>query len=49
MGILAGVAVILGALGVMIRYFKWYWLIAGYNTMTRERKRQVDIEGLGKF
>jgi len=34
---------------VMIRYFKWYWLIAGYNTMTRERKRQVDIEGLGKF
>lgn len=37
------------ALGVMIRFCKWYWLISGYNTMTKERKRQVDIEGLGRF
>ncbi len=36
-------------LGVMIRFFKWYWLIAGYNTMPKERKHQVDAEGLGRF
>jgi hypothetical protein len=36
-------------LGVMIRFFKWYWLIAGYNTMPKGRKRQVDTEGLGRF
>ncbi len=42
-------AIISAALGVMIRFFKWYLLIAGYNTMTKERRRKVDIEGLGKF
>lgn len=36
-------------LGVLIKYFKWYWLISGYNTMSKERKKQVDIEALGKF
>ncbi|MGI6307747.1 MAG: DUF3784 domain-containing protein [Dethiobacteria bacterium] len=36
-------------LGVLIKHLKWYWLISGYNTMTKEKKRNVDIEGLGKF
>ncbi len=49
MFILLLMAMIFAALGVMIRFFKWYSLIAGYNTMTKERKRKVDIEELGKF
>lgn len=36
-------------LGFLIKYRKWYWLISGYNTMPKEKKRNVDIEGLGKF
>jgi len=49
MFILLLLAIFFGALGLMIRFFKWYWLIAGYNTMTKERKSKVDIEELGKF
>ena len=49
MFILFFVAFVLAILGVMIRYLKWYWLISGYNTMSAERKRKVDIEELGKF
>ncbi|OEF97564.1 hypothetical protein BHF68_03660 [Desulfuribacillus alkaliarsenatis] len=36
-------------MGIMIRYLKWYWLIAGYNTMTAEKKKKVDIEGLSRL
>lgn len=36
-------------LGIGVRFFKWHFLIAGYNTMSKERKKQVDIEGLGKL
>ena len=49
MWVLFVVALSLIAFGVMIRFFKWYWLIAGYNTMSKEKKQQVDIEGLGRF
>ncbi len=42
-------AVILVGLGLLIKYKKAYWLIAGYNTMPAEDKKSVDIEGLGRF
>jgi len=44
-----GIACLFMALGVLIKYFKCYWLIAGYNTASPEQKKNVDIEGLGRF
>lgn len=41
--------VILAVIGALIRFKKAYWLISGYNTMSREKKEKVDIEGLGRF
>jgi hypothetical protein len=35
-------------LGALIKYAKWYWLIAGYNTATPEEKKNIDIEALSK-
>lgn len=35
--------------GVIIKYFKAYNLIAGYNTAPREIKEQVDAKALGDF
>lgn len=35
--------------GVLTKYFKFYWLIAGYNTSSEEYKKNVDIIGLSKF
>lgn len=43
------VACLLFLFGVLIKYFKCYWLISGYNTATLEHKLKVDIEGLGRF
>lgn len=39
-------AVIYIALGVVIKYGRMYWLIAGYNTMPKEEKEKYDIEGI---
>ena len=39
------IAVLFVFLAVIIRYGKVYWLIAGYNTMTKKQKEQFDIEG----
>lgn len=44
--IMAGIFFIVG---IGIRYFRWYFLIAGYNTMSEEKKKNVDIEALGKL
>jgi len=49
MAIMLAVGFLFAVLGVLIRYFKWYWLISGYNTMSVERKKLVDIEALGNF
>ena len=38
------VAVVFIILGVAIRYCKWYFLIAGYKTMSAEEKQKVNIE-----
>ncbi|WP_346940810.1 DUF3784 domain-containing protein [uncultured Clostridium sp.] len=36
------------AVGICISKLKWYWLISGYNTMSKEEKSNVEIEALGK-
>jgi hypothetical protein len=46
-GILVFVAMI--AIGAAVKYGKQYWLIAGYNTMPEEKKKNVDIAGLASF
>lgn len=44
--LIAGIFLIIG---IGIRFFKWYFLISGYNTMSKEKKENVDIEKLGKL
>ncbi len=39
----AGIFIILG---IIIKYGRMYWLIAGYNTMPKEEKEKYDIEGI---
>lgn len=50
--ILVGVMYVLSAifflLGLGMRIFKWDFLIAGYNTMSQEEKKNVDREALCK-
>jgi len=36
-------------IGLSIKYKKAYWLISGYNTMSAEKKKNVNIEGLARF
>ncbi|MFW6036045.1 MAG: DUF3784 domain-containing protein [Halothermotrichaceae bacterium] len=36
-------------IGILIKYFKMYWLIAGYNTASTEEKENEDEEGLGNL
>lgn len=36
-------------LGFAMTKLKWYFLISGYNTMTKEQKQHVDVEGLAKL
>lgn len=36
-------------LGVLIKFFKAHFLIAGYNIMTAEEKQRVDINGLANL
>jgi len=36
-------------IGILIKYFKTYWLISGYNTMSDDKKQKVNIEGLASF
>ena len=35
--------------GMAVKYLKAYWLISGYNTMSSEKKKNVDVEGLASF
>lgn len=37
------------AIGFAIHVFKWYFLISGYNTMSKAKKANVDTEGLGRL
>lgn len=45
--IMIGVFFIL--IGLAVHVFKWYFLISGYNTMSKEKKANVDTEGLGRL
>nr|WP_321247532.1 DUF3784 domain-containing protein [uncultured Psychroserpens sp.] len=40
------VAVIFIILGILIKNFKLYFLIAGYNTMSKEKQEKYDIIGI---
>lgn len=40
---------ILLAAGYAIKFRKAYWLISGYNTMPEEKKKNVDVEGIGSL
>ena len=42
-------AVIFLLLGLAIHVFKWYFLISGYNLMSKQKKENVDTQGLGKL
>lgn len=43
------ITVLLFGLGALIKYFKFYNLISGYNTLPEEIKAQVDAKSLGDF
>lgn len=36
-------------MGLSVHVFKWYFLISGYNTMSKEKKANVDTAGLGRL
>ena len=36
-------------LGIIIGVFKQYWLIAGVNTMSKKKKKNIDLAYLGKY
>ena len=36
------------AIGLAVHVLKWYFLISGYNTMSKEKKANVDTKGLGR-
>lgn len=46
LGLLAALFIFLG---FAIQKLKWYFLISGYNTMSKEQQAQVDVKGLGKL
>ena len=43
------IGVLLIAMGLAVHVFKWHFLISGYNTMSKEKKANVDTEGLGRL
>lgn len=40
------IALLFIILGILIKYAKMYFLIAGYNTMPQEEKEKYDIKGI---
>lgn len=47
--IIVFITILLFGLGILIKYFKAYQLISGYNTLSPEVKEQVDAKALGDF
>lgn len=39
-------AIIFIVCGILIKYLKMYFLIAGYNTMSKEKQARYDIKGI---
>ena len=42
------IAILFIILGILIKYGKMYFLIAGYNTMSKEEKEKYDIDGIAR-
>lgn len=49
MSILFGITLLFVFFGIAIKYFKWYFLISGYNMMSKKQKENVDIKSLGNL
>ncbi len=47
LNIVIGIFLIL--IGLAVHVFKMYFLISGYNTMSKEKKEKVDTKGLGRL
>ena len=43
-----GIALLFIILGILIKYCKMYFLLAGYNTLPKEEKEKYDIKGIAK-
>lgn len=43
------VAILFIVFGVLIKYGKMYFLIAGYNTMSQKEKKKYDIDGIANL
>jgi TRAP-type C4-dicarboxylate transport system permease large subunit len=43
---MVGIAILFIVLGILIKYGKMYFLMAGYNTMPKEEKEKYDIKGI---
>ena len=41
--------ILLLIIGFAVHVLKWDMLIAGYNTMPKEKKKKVDTDGLSRF
>ncbi|TJX60995.1 DUF3784 domain-containing protein [Soehngenia saccharolytica] len=49
MWILTVIGLIFIFLGFAVHKLKWYFLISGYNMMPKDKKKNVDTQGLGKL
>lgn len=49
LGIMGFSILLMVGLGIAVKYYRAYWLIAGYNTMSKADQAQVDVESLGNF
>lgn len=49
MWIYLGIGIFFICIGLAVHVFKWYFLISGYNTMSKEKKANVDTKGLGRL
>ena len=38
------ISIALMLIGILIKHAKWHFLIAGYNTSSKEEKKSIDIE-----
>jgi hypothetical protein len=41
-----GIAILFIVLGILVKYGKMYFLIAGYNTMPKDEKEKYNIKGI---
>lgn len=47
--IFAGIGLFIILIGLAVHKLKWHFLIAGYNTMSKEEREKVDIERVGRL